>query len=493
MGDSGSSRPRGPITTLLDLTDRDAQENDLFPLQTNTTWFSRDDKRRTITFTPQVQTIPFRGPAAFGQRFTFDLGSVQVGDVLFGAALQLRLGHWLDATALGRLATGSMSYTDPSGAWEYANSLGTACIAAAELEIDGVTVETIDGDFCNVFSVLFSDYNTSVGVSYDHLGRLPLQTLRNIGLPQGLRPRNFPTEDGTLHCILPFFFGRVRYQEALPMISIKEGLVKLHITLRPFDEVVRQVRGWRDTCDAVPLGTTVSLTAAGGGSPTTVQTAVAIPPLESVALITHGALFDGELRQKLLKDPYEMMHRAVQTFSFTQPLKYLVNRADTMTVQLPLEANHPVEEILWFVRRKGVAMNNEWTNYGDKLEREWPRPAPNPAFLVKPLLVRAALQINGSTVVDADEQYFRSQIAAKHRGGFAAFSNFIYGISFAQRPGEFQPSGSANLSRANSVRLTLEVRPPGGAFDAEWEVKVFCIGLNWMRYENGIANAVFSS
>jgi len=33
-------RPGGDITTLLDLTNRDAQENDLFPLDTNVTWFT---------------------------------------------------------------------------------------------------------------------------------------------------------------------------------------------------------------------------------------------------------------------------------------------------------------------------------------------------------------------------------------------------------------------------------------------------------------------
>jgi hypothetical protein len=32
------------------------------------------------------------------------------------------------------------------------------------------------------------------------------------------------------------------------------------------------------------------------------------------------------------------------------------------------------------------------------------------------------------------------------------------------------------------------VKPPGGDL---WEVKVFCIGLNWLRFENGLANPMF--
>ena len=112
-----SKQPRGTITTLLDLTDRDAQENDLFPLKTETTWFTRSKERKTVGFSPQLQTILFRGPAAFGQHFTFDIGSLNVGDLLLGAALEIKLGHWLDTGTLNRLAAGIYSYVDPTTAW----------------------------------------------------------------------------------------------------------------------------------------------------------------------------------------------------------------------------------------------------------------------------------------------------------------------------------------------------------------------------------------
>ena len=97
--------------------------------------------------------------------------------------------------------------------------------------------------------------------------------------------------------------------------------------------------------------------------------------------------------------------------------------------------------------------------------------------------------MNGIPIVEAEEEFFRAHIASKHKGGFAAYSRFVYGWSFAETPGAFQPTGSANMSRANTLRLTLEVRPP--ADGGLWEVKVFCVALNWMRYENGLANAVF--
>ena len=474
-----SQQALGAIVTLLDLTDRDAQEDDIFPLTTEVTWFTRDQKRRTIIFSPQVQTIPFRGPAEFGQRFSFDIGSVLVGDLLYGAALEINLNHWLDLGIQNRLRAGLYTYSDIGTAWTYANSMGSAIIASAELEIDGKTVETIDGDFINIYNHLYSDYNTQFGVAYDHIGHLPIKTLKTQGA------RLYPTENGIINCPLPFFFGRIARQEALPLTSIKEGSTRIHITLRPFSELVRQVRGYRDSCNSVPLAQEFNFNSQAGV--VTAESSSSIPLMNSVALLTQGALVDGEFRQTLLRKPFEILHRELQTFSFDEPLKYSISKGlkDTIYVQLPLEANHPLEEIIWFVRQKGVSNNNEWTNYSDTLELDW---SSDPTFLTKPLLSRASLQVNGITLIDAEEQYFRQHIARKHPGGYSAYINYIYGYTFAERPGTHQPTGSINASRANSIRLNLEISAMPGV---EWTVKVYCMGLNWMRFENGLANAVF--
>jgi len=590
-------KANGPITTLLDLVNRDQQENDLFPLRTEITWFARNTERRLIPFTPSVQEIALRGPGAFGQRFTFDLGSIVVGDLLLGAALQIQLDHWLDAQSRNMYLAEKLQYSSQERptAWEYANSLGTSIIQQAELEIDGKTIETIDGDFIHVFSALFPEYNTQVGIAYDHLGQVSIKRLTDLHR----RPTIYPIENGNLNCVLPFFFMRTRLTEALPMIAIREGHVKINITLRPFSECVRQMRGFRDTCTSVPPPTPIpfipqgskwiydpktqagswdvpaqysftivlegetynwNFAAATGrgnwvtpppkssfslassynwraatsswnpseppfniawpegtdwyywdeepatwrsgglfkGEPTFDLTygstvweskvgdwSVAAPPFKGVQLLAYGAIVDGTLRTKMLRDPFEILHRQVQTFSFDEPLKYAVGKradSDSIRIQLPLEANHPIEEILWFVRRKGTSINNEWTNYSSLVESEWGTRAPTP------LLQNAILQVNGTVICDAEEQFYREQAAFAHRGGFAAFSRFIYGYSFAKTPGEHQPSGSLNASRINSLRLVLDVKPPGGDL---WEVKVFCIGLNWLRFENGLANPMF--
>lgn len=482
-----SSMPRGDITTLLDLADRDSQDDFFTPIKTQETWFTRDQDRRIRPFTPAVQNFPFRGPAAFGQRFTFDLGSVSCGDLLFGLALQVRLGHWFDPTTILRFESQRYEYVNPEEAWYYANSIATVLLEKAELEIDDQIIETVGGDFANIYSRLLPTLNTQVGFGIDGYGQYPLTRL--AGWPQ-YRP--YPTENGVVYLLLPFFFSRIRQEESFPLIACREGTVRVNITLRPFKDCVRIASGHRANCDETPLGKTFQVY--DNGYPfrpiINIQASSVAPEFREVQLITYGGYLDGVVRDQMLRSPFEILHRGVQTFTFTEPMTYLVNKTstDTITIQLPLEANHPMEEIVWVLRRKAaIVNNNEWTNYGAVTSAEL-NPTFNPQ---RPFLVSAMIQINGIELISAEEEWFRQHIAKHHLGGIAPYSAYVYGYSFSRHPGDHQPSGTLNASRSQAIRLTLTVNPPGGNQDQEWEVVVFVVGLRWLRFQNGIANRMF--
>ncbi len=484
-------RPAGDITTLLDLADRDAQDNAYFPLNAKQSWFARSPDRRTMPYTPVLQDFQYRGPAGFGQRFTFDIASQTCGDLLLGAVLQLQLTSWLDLTSVLNLQGQVYQYQTPSEAWYYTNAMGQILLKQVELEIDGTTIEMVDGDLATTFSVLYPDLNTQVGPGVDHLGIAPLSQILNW--PQY---RVFPTESGFIHCLLPLFFQRTRMKEGLPLVAIKEGTVRLHITLRPFTDVLRQARGFRDSCDSTPLNTTINLLNKSLPFDLVVptQTSESEPMLQNVRLVTWGAMLDGSVRTKMIREPFEIMYRQIQTFFFDEPLKYVIakpNVDDTIRIQLPLEANHPVEEILWFIRRKDVNNNNEWTNWSSVLNKDY-----NETFNPRQsMMTYGIVQANGITVVEAEEQFFRQLIARHHRGGIVAYNQFLYGYPFAKWPGDVhQPTGTINASRLQNLRITLDVRPPKNpdGTAAAWEVKVFCVALNWMRFQNGIANRMFT-
>ena len=481
-------RPIGNSTTVIDIADRDEMDDDLFPLSATKSWFTRDVNRRTLNYSTTIQEFTPKGSAEFGGKLVFELGSVKSCDLLFSVSLQLRLSHWFPPSVLEKIQNETYTYNNPTNAWFYINSLGTSIIAKAEFLLEDQVLETVDGNFGNVFSLLFSDVNTQFGIGVDANGRVSIPQL--IAWPPN---RVFPTSNGFISCILPFSFQRIRLRNGFPLVSCKEGTVRIAITLRPFYECVRIASGLRTSCEETPLGKSFVFNITGSSPPQT-ETIVAsttIPQFQDARLVTYGVLLDGKLRTAALRAPFERLFREVQTFYFSEPKKYVVNvpQNGVVNLQLPIEVNGPCEEIVWFIRRKAVSLNNEWINYSNRIESEY-------NVIFKPLqsmLQYASIQLDGSPLIEAEGDYFRRDVAKRHKGGIVAYNNFVYGYCFATNPGFQNPSGWLNASRSNDVRIRLTIKPPGGSEDLEFEVTVYCISLNWVRFENGIANKVFSS
>jgi hypothetical protein len=502
-------RPRGDITTVLDLTDRDSQDNTYFPLNTNESFFHRGDHLTTYPTTLSVQEFTQRGPADWGQKLSFELGSLPAGDLLQAVILQIKLGSWYNNKIVNDLISGTIQ-TDPgqnpTSYWTFMNSLGTAIIEYADFIVGDKTIERISGEFIRVFYNLFADVNNIIGISTDAIGSVAnaYLSMPNVNQTAFNPNRPFPTENGTYFCALPFFFLRTRLNEVFPLLSCNEGTVRIDVKLRPFDQVVRNYIGYRANCTDTPLNKEVPFVQLPS-SPITTQTAECAPDFKDFRIITCCPLITGSLREKFLHKPFEQMVKLVKTFSFEEPLKYLVSKSnpnsDMVEIQLPLELNHPTTEIIWIFRRKGVLINNEWANFTPALGLE-----SNPNKVYPPWLDYATIRLNGSELISADGNWFREHIATTHKGGIFAYNSHTYGYSFAKYPEEHQPSGTANMSRTTSVTLNLRVNQPlvtplsslnsPCVFDETtvggWEVFVFAIHYNWLRFENGICNQMFT-
>jgi hypothetical protein len=474
------------ITTLLDQTPRDFQDNHYFPLDAQSTWWLPTPDRRVLPLSLSIQQFPFRGPTSFGQRFTFDVPSTGCGDILMSTLLQIELGHWLDDTSICRFQTGQYVYAPGQPVWNYANSLGTVIVEQAELEVTGIVIERIDGDFINVYGRLQSPIQSQYGVLVDGLGRKPFPY-------SPLQTSPFPTESGSLCIPLAFFFQRIKLSEGFPLLATKQGSVRIHITLRPFSQCITRVGETYDSCIDTPLGQSINVIDKGadltGSTPRVITTGLAVPQFKRIQLITYTGHTDGKLRQAILRSPFETLIRKVETFRFTEPLKFSVTGSieDVINVQLPLEINHPMEEIVWTVRRKASTLRNDWINFSSVTADEY-----DPVYNTrKPLLVQASIYLNGVEIIQKEEQWFRQHIAHAHAGGYAAYADYIYGYSFARTPGMHQPSGTANASKLQSVKLNLSVKHPEGEANKEWEVLVYVIRLDWLRFQNGLVSHIY--
>ncbi len=486
--DLSCSRPVGDPTTVIDVCDRDEQDDFLFPLTTNISWFTRNSERRVLPFSPVVQEFAFRGEAKFGSVFQFEIGNVRTCDLLTGIMLQVKLNHWLPNYILENLKTGAYVYKDLSDAWFYANSMGTILVKEASLNLEDHTIEKVNGTFTNIFSALYPDLNTQFGISTDAYGYVSIPDLVKWN-PK----RAYPTEKGWISCLLPFSFLRERLRSTFPLVAVKDGTVRVNLSLRPFSECVRKYDGKRVYCDDTPLGKTFTFldTRVNPPKEVTYKVSNAVPEFDSVRLVTYGLVVDGLYRKAMMHTPFDRLFRTLQSFQFDEPTKYtkIPDKDNTLKVVLPLECNGPVEEILWVLRRKAVRNNNEWTNFSAVLETEY-----DPVYTpFVPLLVDAAIQIDGENIVEGSEMFFRHHIGKVHKGGIVPYKGFIYGYSFAKNPGTHDPSGWFNASRTNDVRIRFTIKPPGGLLDLDWEIFVYVVGLNWIKFQEGIASLVYSS
>jgi hypothetical protein len=275
------------------------------------------------------------------------------------------------------------------------------------------------------------------------------------------------------------------------MLSVYgEGNIRFHITFRKFNEVIRKTIKPR-ACGENMLGSDLVLANNNILLPRQLNAKIqlAIPALKDASLMCGLVHLDGGLRETFMKQPHEDLIEPVLNIPFSEPLKYAINtgQSDTITVSLPLDAaNGPIKELIWFIRRKAAYKFNSWTNYGAYLEDEV-----DPVFKPqRPFLKRAVLRVGTVPWADQNEQWWRTRGALNHPGGIRVMNSYIYAYSFATDPVKFGPTGSINSSRA-PIRLDLTIEPPVDVDDKEWEVQVYVVSHNWLRYENGLCERVY--
>lgn len=470
--------PVGTMKKIVSLVDRGAFDNIVYPQDAMTTVF-QPAFRPYHNFTQDVTVWPYAGAAEWGKRLTFTVPWPWQTDLLSWVALRIKPFHWLPAPAYNHLYVAQdWTYLSATDEWLWAKSLGTVAIAKAELEVDGVVVETWSGDWMDVWRRTSLTPNRGVGADDAMFGC----GTRGAG----------PTEDGYVYCWLPFWFSRWS-NTAFPLISSTRP-VRIHITLRPFEDVVRRA-GADKACGQTPLGTTFEVRNRGPTVPPNtilpepVVVGDAVPTMEVAELVCGTALIDGELRKAYRDMPHEIMMNPVVEMAFSEPLKYVVGvpNGNIINIGLPLTAaNGPLRQLVWFLRRKAAVTNRaDWTNYSAVLEGE-ADPVFNPP---RPLLRRAQLMVGTAVWADQEEAWWRSTGALPLAGGYRTSGAYVYAYNFTERPDSFEPAGSLNASRVD-LRLNLEVEQPTGT-NNEWEVVVFFVGTNWMRFENGLPNLLF--
>jgi len=477
-----ASPPVGELKKIVSLIDRSDFDEFVFPPNASKTKF-RPSNEHYHNFTQDVATWTFQGSPNWGQRITFEVPWPWQGDFLNWIALRLRPLSWLPGDNPALLGPNSkvLGPVDPANFYIWAQSLGTIAIELAEMEVDGVIIESFSGDWINTWNKMNHSVTTAVAYDDGVYNSYVTPSVNNI----------LPSEDGYVYCYLPFWFAK-HVNTAFPLISSSgPQTIRFHITLRPFSEVIRKISAPLE-CDETPLGKTLIvrnyLYPFNKFEPITVG--YATPGFAAADLICGISHIDGELREAYMHDVHEIMMEQVVETQFSEPIKYVMNTTpgNTIKIQLPITtANGPIRQLIFFLRRNAaIEQFNDWNNYSAVLENEYD-PIWNP---YRPLLVHATLMVGTAVWADQPEKWWRTNGNMVLPGGIRGSGNYIYAYNFAEKPAQFDPSGTLNPERVD-MKLYLTVAPPGGYADAEWSVGLFVVGTNWIRFQNGLSNLMF--
>jgi len=144
-------------------------------------------------------------------------------------------------------------------------------------------------------------------------------------------------------------------------------------------------------------------------------------------------------------------------------------------VRVQLNFNHPVQELIYMVRRKCQEQCNNWFNYSGKWGFD---------------PVKAAqIRLNNLCWNAREGRYFRLVMPYQFHTNIP--DSFTYCMVWAMHPEEAQPSGTVNFSRIDNVEVILDIQD--ALADDPITVTIFGINRNVLRFRDGLVGLAFSN
>ena len=312
----------------------------------------------------------------------------------------------------------------------WVNSFANSVIEKVELDIGGVIIDTQYG--------LQKEINDELSKQEDNaydlmIGKYPNRLLKYNALQQN-----------TFSLPLSFWFNK-SLGDSFPLLALKYNTIKIHVYIRPFDQCILY-----------------------DGS---------IPPynvgISKCSIISDYIFIDNNLRTQMLNDSIignGINYMITQTQLFTDIIPSNKNTYMAST----LSFNHPVFE-LQFVFQDNVSIdNNDYFNFSKRIDNSSP---------IKDL----KLVLDGIDLFDVmPERYFRVlQADMKHT---KIPDKYIYTYSFSNKPEQFQPSGSLNLSRIDQLNIVFTMNN----LVSETKLCIFGLNYNFIKIQKGYCVLLFN-
>ena len=387
--------------------------------------------RRHTNFAVESIEQTFNGTADFGRKVTALIS--RSGDLIGRVYLQATLPAVVGANS-----------------FRWVDHVGHHLIKQVEVEIGGQRIDRQYGDWLQIWYELTCgmDKRHYAGHGYEDMighGDASVSTsLQNFG------PEN--SDETTVFIPLQFWFCR-NAGLALPLIALQYHEVKINLEFRAFSELVI-------------AGSTASAES-----------------LASASLWVDYVYLDTEERRRFAQVSHEYL---IEQLQFTGE-----ESVTGTSAKLKLSFNHPVKELVWVAQTDAQIADNQWSNYttvnaGDDANAV--DPSTDIARAVN-TVDSAKLQLNGQDrfALRAGRYFNLVQPYQAHTNIPESPGVNVY--SFALKPEEHNPSGSANFSRIDNATLNLTMN----AFTGACKVRVYAVNYNVLRIMSGMGGLAYSN
>lgn len=389
------------------------------------TWFKMVYRRYT-NFAIESQPMYFDGTPDFGKRITCLVP--RRGDLLGQIILEVTLP--------------AITLTNGS-AVSYVNSIGHALIQEITVEVGEMEIDKQNGEWMEIWSnyTTTSDKQTAF---YNMIGKV-----------DGFSP---PTLFGPLKLYIPLRFWFCKNPGmALPLLALQYHPVRINLTLRPLSQLFFS----QDL--TTPLCTTLEPKPAS---------------ITDLMLWGDYIYLDVEERRRFVSSMHEYLIEQVQYTSLI-PIS-----PGATSGTLPLEFNHPIRELYWYIQRDAMTRYHEYFNYSSLGTFEIGKR--------KDILSNAVLQLDGFDRFQVrDAGYFRLVQPWQYHT-VVPEEYFLYSYSFALRPEDIQPSGSMNASRMDSIKLQVNLDTSLVNTLGTLHTRVYAINHNVFRIADGFGGLLFT-
>lgn len=439
-------------------------EQDIF-LTSNpeASYFSKRYKRHS-QFAIQTLEVPFEQEAKFGGRVRSVIP--RNGDLVKEIYLKVTLPE-INQGLISEYNPITENFETVDTFPTYSDSIGHALIRQADIRIGGQTIETINGDYLDLYEDMFTPESQSLAIE-NMVGRTYLRT--------GIGPASnvvYRTENGfdavgafprTFIVPLRFWFTQDP-SLAVPLSAMLYQEMEVNMT---FEDIERLV-----VSNQKSITQFLKSTAGLGNVPL---------EIESASLLVEYVFITNEELDFFRNNKLDYLITQIQG------VEVFVPKTEDFTEfprQIRSYFNNPVKELFIIVqelvnRPRSSAnvstVTNDYFNYKSSTNQD--------------ILSSLELLFNNNVRLEkevADGFYLRNiQPLQAHT---RVPERFTYNYSFSIDPENYAPTGQVNFSRIKDVLFNLYLNP---ASDQDRSVRIYVKNYNVLRIESGLSGILFN-